>query len=322
VIIQKMKDAERDVIFDMFKDREGDIVNGIVQRFERGNIIVNLGRTDAILPTGEQIPRKSYRQGDRIRAHLLEVRKTTKEPQLVLSRTHPNFLIKLFTLEVPEIAEGTVRIMGAVREPGVRAKIAVASTDSDVDPVGACVGMKGSRVQNVVQELQGEKIDIVPWSPDPAKFASNALVPAQVSMVRVDESRRALMVIVPDDQLSLAIGRQGQNVRLASKLVGWKIDVKSETTYAKLMQEGYQTLIEIPGLDEKLADLLYQEGFTSAEELAEATVEDLAPLSGIDEERATELIGLAQSYLQEKKGSDRKDDATPENLPHMQEEKG
>jgi N utilization substance protein A len=322
VIIQKMKDAERDVIFDMFKDREGDIVNGIVQRFERGNIIVNLGRTDAILPTGEQIPRKSYRQGDRIRAHLLEVRKTTKEPQLVLSRTHPNFLIKLFTLEVPEIAEGTVRIMGAVREPGVRAKIAVASTDSDVDPVGACVGMKGSRVQNVVQELQGEKIDIVPWSPDPAKFASNALVPAQVSKVRVDESRRALMVIVPDDQLSLAIGRQGQNVRLASKLVGWKIDVKSETTYAKLMQEGYQTLIEIPGLDEKLADLLYQEGFTSAEELAEATVEDLAPLSGIDEERATELIGLAQSYLQEKKGSDRKDDATPENLPHMQEEKG
>jgi len=215
VIIQKMKEAESDVVFDMYKDRKGDIVNGIVQRFERGNMIVNLGRTDAILPSREQTPRKSYRQGDRIRAYLLDVRQTSRDPQLVLSRTCNEFVSKLFTLEVPEIAEGIVKIMGVAREPGSRAKIAVSSSESDVDPVGACVGMKGSRVQNVVQELQGEKIDIVPWSPDPARYVSNALSPAQVSLVVVDEENKTLLVVVPDDQLSLAIGRQGQNVRLA-----------------------------------------------------------------------------------------------------------
>jgi len=299
VIIQKMKDAERDVIHDMFKDRKGEIVNGIVQRFERGNIIVNLGRTDAILPVNEQIPRKSFRQGDRIRAYLLDVRKTTKDPQLVLSRTHTQFLNKLFTLEVPEIAEGIVQIMGTAREPGLRAKIAVASRDSDVDPVGACVGMKGSRVQNVVQELQGERIDIVPWSPDPAKYVSNALAPAQVTLVSVDEANKSLLVVVPDDQLSLAIGRQGQNVRLASRLLEWKIDVKSETNYSKLMQDDYQSLVSLPGMDEKTAEILYKGGLTSLHDLAEASIDDLSRLPEIDPEWALHLIHLAQKHQQE-----------------------
>ncbi len=295
VIIQKMKDAESDVIYDMYKDRKGEVVNGIVQRFERGNIIVNLGRTDAILPAREQMPRKSYRQGDRIRAYLMDVRQTTREPQLILSRTHNEFLMKLFTLEVPEIAEGIVKIMGVAREPGSRAKIAVASSESDVDPVGACVGMKGSRVQNVVQELQGEKIDIVPWSPDPARYVSNALAPAQVSLVIVDEEKKTLLVVVPDDQLSLAIGRQGQNVRLASALLGWKIDVKSEQKYAKLMEEGYKSLMAIEGMTEKLADVLYDSGIASAQELAAASREDLLGLNGFNEELADTLIAAAQN---------------------------
>ena len=225
VIIHRMRDAERDVIYEMYRDRQGTIVNGIVQRFERGDMVINLGRTDAILPRDEQIPKRSYKQGDRIRAYLQEVRRDGRDSkfrdaQLILSRTCNEFLIKLFEMEVPEIAEGIVKIMGASREPGFRAKIAVSSIESDVDPVGACVGMKGSRVQNVVQELQGERIDIVPWSPDPAKYAYNALAPAEVSMVIVDDDRKSLMVVVPDDQLSLAIGRQGQNVRLAARLLG------------------------------------------------------------------------------------------------------
>jgi N utilization substance protein A len=268
VIIQKMKDAERDVVFEMFKDRKGDVVNGIVQRFERGNIIVNLGRTDAILPRSEQMPRRSYHQGDRIRALLMDVRLESRDSQLVLSRTDKQFVAKLFAIEVPEIAEGIVSILAVAREPGVRAKIAVSSSESDVDPVGACVGMKGSRVQNVVQELQGERIDIVPWSPDPAKFVSNALAPAEVSMVIVDEERKTLQVVVADDQLSLAIGRGGQNVRLASELMGWRIDVKSEQKYQKLMEEGFQSLLAVKGVNQRLADILYDQDITSAEELA------------------------------------------------------
>jgi len=296
VIIQKMKDAERNVIYEMYKDKKGDIVNGIVQRFERGNIIVNLGRTDAILPHNEQMPRRSYRQGDRLRALLLDVRDTsTRDPQLVLSRTNEMFLTKLFTMEVPEIAEGIVRIMGVVREPGSRAKIAVSSSASDVDPVGACVGMKGSRVQNVVQELQGEKIDIVPWSPDPARFVSNALSPAQISMVVVDEEKKTLLVVAPEDQLSLAIGRGGQNVRLASALLGWRIDVKGEQKYAKLIEDGYKSLLVVEGVQEPLADLLYDEGFTSAKELANAEVEQLTKFEDIDEELAKKLIEAARA---------------------------
>ncbi|MDZ7640496.1 MAG: transcription termination factor NusA [Desulfurivibrio sp.] len=289
VIIQKMKEAESDVVFDMFKDRKGEIVNGIVQRFERGNMIVNLGRTDAILPAREQMPRKSYRQGDRIRAYLLDVRQSSKDPQLILSRTCNEFLTKLFALEVPEIAEGIVNILGVAREPGSRAKIAVSSTETDVDPVGACVGMKGSRVQNVVQELQGEKIDIVPWSPDPARFVSNALAPAQVSLVVVDEENKTLLVVVPDDQLSLAIGRQGQNVRLASALLNWRIDVKSESRYARFIEDGFQSLLELAGMTEKRAELLAENGYGSVTELAAASAEDLRQLAGFDlDDEATE----------------------------------
>ena len=298
VIIQKMKDAELDVIYDMYKDRKGDIVNGIVQRFERGNMIINLGRTDAILPHSEQIPKRSFRQGDRIRALLLDVRQSSREQQLVLSRTSNNFLAKLFEMEVPEIAEGIVKILGVSREPGFRAKLAVSSSESDVDPVGACVGMKGSRVQNVVQELQGERIDIVPWSPDPAKFVSNAMAPAEVSMVIVDEDKRSLMVVVPDDQLSLAIGRQGQNVRLASKLLDWKIDVKSEARYAKLEEDGYKSLLNIEGVNEALADILYDSGFSSASELKDVSAAELEELKSIELEQAEELVTAVANYLE------------------------
>ncbi|MDX1776648.1 MAG: transcription termination factor NusA [Desulfobulbales bacterium] len=298
VIIQKMKDAELDVIYDMYKDRKNDIVNGIVQRFERGNMIINLGRTDAILPHSEQIPKRSFRQGDRIRALLLDVRQNAREQQLVLSRTSNDFLAKLFEMEVPEIAEDIVKIMGVSREPGFRAKIAVSSSESDVDPVGACVGMKGSRVQNVVQELQGERIDIVPWSPDPAKYVSSAMAPAEVSMVLVDEDKKSLLVVVPDDQLSLAIGRQGQNVRLASKLLGWNIDVKSESRYAKLEEEGYKSLLNIADVDESLADILYDAGFRAATDLKGVSASELESLKGMDPERAAELVDAIAEYLE------------------------
>ncbi|WP_163338364.1 transcription termination factor NusA [Desulfopila sp. IMCC35008] len=298
VIIHKMKDAEREVIYEMFKDRMGEVVSGIVQRFERGNMIVNLGRTDAILPKDQQIPKRSFKQGDRIRAYLVEVRQTARDSQLVLSRTCDDFLAKLFHMEVPEIAEGIVRVMGVSREPGFRAKIAVSSSESDVDPVGACVGMKGSRVQNVVQELQGERIDIVTWSPDPAKYVYNALAPAHVSMVRVDEDNQSMLVVVPNDQLSLAIGRQGQNVRLASRLLGWRIDVKSEQRWANLQDPGYQSLLDLGGIDESLADQLLGKNIYSVMELAEATVEDLLAIRSLNEATAAEHIANAKAAVE------------------------
>ncbi|MBW1636723.1 MAG: transcription termination/antitermination protein NusA [Deltaproteobacteria bacterium] len=294
VIIHKMKDAEREVIYDMFKDRVGEVVSGIVQRFERGNMIVNLGRTDAILPKDQQIPKRSFKQGDRIRGYLKEVRQTARDSQLILSRTCDEFLEKLFNMEVPEMSEGIVRVMGVSREPGFRAKIAVSSSESDVDPVGACVGMKGSRVQNVVQELQGERIDIVTWSPDPAKYVYNALAPAHVSMVRVDEDAKSLLVVVPNDQLSLAIGRQGQNVRLASRLLGWRIDVKSEQRYANLENGGYQSILALNRVDEALADQLFSKGISSTLVLAEKSVDDLIIIRAIDEEFAQVLIDEAK----------------------------
>lgn len=293
VIIQKMRDAERDVIYDMYRNREGEIINGIVQRFERGNMVVNLGRTDALLPKSEMMPRRSYRQGDRLRALLLEVRESARDHQLILSRTSDQFLVNLFAMEVPEIHEGIVKIVNAVREPGLRAKIGVVSSETDVDPVGACVGMKGSRVQNVVQELQGEKIDIVPWSPDPARYVSNALSPAQVSMVSVDEDKNALLVIVPDDQLSLAIGRGGQNVRLASMLLGWKIDVKSESRYAKMDEVGFKTLMLVPSINDKFAEILYDNGIGHVEELLKAEPETVAELLKWDVEAAAAMIKAA-----------------------------
>ncbi|MGM0680883.1 MAG: transcription termination factor NusA [Thermodesulfobacteriota bacterium] len=297
VIIQKMKDAEKGVIYDIYKERKGEIVNGIVQRFERGDMIINLGRTDAVLPRKEQIPKRSYRQGDRIRAYLKEVRDDVSDRQLILSRTCNDFLIKLFVLEVPEIAEGIVKIINASRDPGSRAKIAVTSTESDVDPVGACVGMKGSRVQNVVQELQGEKIDIVHWSPDSAKYVSNALAPVQISLVVVDEDKHTMLVIVPDDQLSLAIGRQGQNVRLASQLIGWKIDVKTEHKYAKMREEGFQSLLTLNSVNDKMVEMLYDGGITSLTELAEASANDVAELIGVDRDTAGLFIDEAARKL-------------------------
>lgn len=298
VLIHRMKDAEQSVIYEDYKNRKGEVVHGIVQRFEKGNIIVNLGRTDAILPVEEQISRENYRRGDRIRALIVDVRKhSTKEPQIVLSRTHPSFLAKLFELEVPEISNSIVQIMGTAREPGNRSKIAVVSSNSDVDPVGACVGMKGSRVQNVVQELRGERIDIIPWNADIAKYVCNALAPAEITRVILDESNKSMEVVVPDDQLSLAIGKQGQNVRLASRLVGWKIDVKSESRYAKMMHEGYVSLTKIEGMEEKLADILFEKGFASADELADATVEELLQIEGMTEQRAQEIIQSAQEFV-------------------------
>jgi len=323
VIIQKMKDAEREVVYEMFKDRKGEIVNGIVQRFERGNIIINLGRTDAILPRNEQMPRRSYRQGDRIRAMLLDVRQTARDSQLILSRINKDFLVKLFTLEVPEMSEGIVSILAVARDAGNRSKIAVVSSESDVDPVGACVGMKGSRVQNVVQELQGERIDIVPWSPDPAKYVSNALAPAEVSMVVVDEERKTLQVVVANDQLSLAIGRGGQNVRLASELLGWRIDVKSEEKYAKIMEDGFQSLISLPGINDKTADILYDNGIGSATELAEAVPAEIVEMfTALDVETAVNMVEAARAAILKKAEAEKEVEAETEAVKPSEESDG
>ena len=298
VIIQKMKDAEKDAVYASFIDRKGEIINGIVQRVDRGEIIVNLGHTEGVVPAKEQVPRETYRRGDRIRAYIYDVLHETRGPQIILSRTHPNFLVNLFRTEVPEISEGIVTILGAAREPGIRAKIAVASNNSDIDPVGACVGMKGSRVQNVVQELRGEKIDIIPWHVDPAKFVCNALAPAEISRVIIDESNRAMEVVVPDEYLSIAIGKKGQNVRLASKLAGYHLDVQSETRYSKAMQSGYDSLVALPGVGISLADALYEKGFYSAEEVSHASIEDLIQIRGIGEGKAKKLIEAANLAVQ------------------------
>lgn len=296
VIIQKMKDAEKDAVYANFVDRKGEIINGIVQRVDRGDIIVNLGYTEGVLPHREQVPRESYRRGDRVRAYILDVLHESRGPQIILSRTHTEFLMLLFKMEVPEISEGIVTIMTAAREAGVRAKIAVSSNNSDIDPVGACVGMKGSRVQNVVQELRGEKIDIIPWHVDPAKFVCNALAPAEISRVIIDEANRSMEVIVPDEFLSIAIGKKGQNVRLASKLTGWHLDVQSESRYNEMMRSGYESLIALPDVSVSLADALFEKGFFSAEEVSMASADDLMQIRDMDEERAAQLIenaGLA-----------------------------
>ncbi|MBW2592630.1 MAG: transcription termination factor NusA [Deltaproteobacteria bacterium] len=298
VIIQKMKDAERDAVYSSFIERKGEIINGIVQRIDRGDLIVNLGHTEGILRSREQVPRETYRRGDRIRAYIMDVLHETRGPQVILSRTHPNFLIDLFKTEVPEISEGIVEIKGAAREPGSRAKFAVASNDSDIDPVGACVGMKGSRVQSVVQELRGEKIDIIPWHIDSAKFVCNALAPAEISRVIIDEDNRSMEVIVPDDFLSVAIGKRGQNVRLASKLTGWHLDVKSETRYSEAMQKGYDSLLSLPGIGISMADALYEKGIFSTEELRQVSIEELTQIRGISEQKAARLIEYSTASLE------------------------
>ena len=298
VIMQRLREAERDAVYEDFRDRKGEIINGIVQRFDKGAIIANLGKAEAELPLKEQIPKESYTQGDRVRAYIYDVRQFSRGPQVILSRTHPNFLSALFESEVPEISEGIVTIMQVAREPGGRAKIAVASKARDVDPVGACVGMKGSRVQAVVQELRGEKIDIVPWDPDPAKFVCNALAPAEILRVIVDEENRAMEVVVPDDQLSLAIGKKGQNVRLASRVANWKLDVNGESEYNKELKEGYKSLHMLPGVGDKLATALYEMGYRSAEDISKAEPADLAIIKGISNKKARDLIQGALDYVQ------------------------
>jgi transcription termination/antitermination protein NusA len=316
VIIQRMKDVERDIVFDDFKDRKGEVINGIIQRFDKGGAIINLGRTEAVLPISEQVPTETYKQGDRIRAYVLEVKKISKGPQIILSRTHPQFLAALFEMEVPEISQKIVRIVNVVREPGSRSKIAVTSEDKDVDPVGACVGMKGNRVQYVVQELKGEKIDIIAWNPDPAKYICNALAPAEIIRVIIDEVNRSMEVVVPDEQLSLAIGKRGQNVRLASRLTGWKIDVKSESKYTKSMRDGYQSLLQITGVGEATADSLYKGGYESAHQVAESNIDELVQVSGITPKKAEKILEAANEFI---KISQPK--ASLENAQEVKEEK-
>jgi len=301
VIVQKVREAERDRQYQEYKDRIGDIVNGMVKRVEYGNVVVDLGRGEAIVRRDEMLPRETMRPGDRIRAVIFDVRREPRGPQMFLSRTHPQFIAKLFTQEVPEIYDGIVEVKAVARDPGSRAKIAVISRDSSVDPVGACVGMRGSRVQAVVNELQGEKIDIIPWSHDIATFVVNALAPAEVAKVVLDEERERIEVVVPDAQLSLAIGRRGQNVRLASQLTGWDIDILTEQEESERRQAEFQkrtqTFIDALDVDEVIGQLLASEGFTSVEELAITDERDVAGIEGFDKDTARELQNRAREYL-------------------------
>ena len=306
VIVQKVREAERDRQFQEFKDRIGDIVNGTVKRVEYGSVIVDLGRGEAIIRRDEMLPREVFRNGDRVRSYIFDVRRETRGPQIFLSRTHPQFMAKLFAQEVPEIYDGIVEIKAVARDPGSRAKIGVISRDSSVDPVGACVGMRGSRVQAVVNELQGEKIDIIPWSQDIATFVVNALAPAEVAKVVLDEDRERIEVVVPDAQLSLAIGRRGQNVRLASQLTGWDIDILTEQEESERRQAEFQNrtkvFMEALDVDEVVGQLLASEGFGSIEELAVVDEKELASIEGFDEDTAHELQTRAKEYLEKIEG--------------------
>lgn len=289
VIIQKIQDAERDIYYKEYIERKGEVITGIVRRFEKRDIIVDLGKTEAILFENDQIPRERYRVGDRVQALIKDVLRNVRGPQIILSRTDKKFLIKLFEMEVPEINEGIVKIRNAAREPGERAKIAVLSEDSQVDPVGACVGMKGSRVQNIVHELKGERIDIVPWNPDPAKFVCSAVAPAEVSKVIIDEQSKLMELIVPDDHLSLAIGKKGQNVKLAAQLTMWKIDISSESE-ANAQSKKTKTILEqIEGVDESLANLIIKQGFSSLTAVLKADDKNLSDLFGISKESVQKL---------------------------------
>jgi len=299
VIYQRVREAERENIFNEYKDRKGELITGIVRRFERGNIIVDLGRAEAILPVREQVPRESYRAGDRIVAYVLDIDKAARGPQIILSRTHKGLLEKLFEMEVPEIYEKIVRIESSAREPGARAKIAVSSRDRDVDPVGACVGMKGSRVQSVVQELRGEKIDIVPYDNDPARFVCNAIAPAEVSRVIIDAEGHRMELIVPDDKLSLAIGKKGQNVRLASQLTGWKIDIHSESKIRELEAQAKRAMAALSGVGDDQAETLFKLGWRSVPDLAEAVPEELAAVPGLGGlEAARKIAESARKWIE------------------------
>ncbi len=301
VIVQKVRDAERERQYDEYKDRIGEIVHGIVKRVEFGSVVVDFGRAEGVVRRDEMIPRESFRNGDRIRAYIYDVRRETRGPQIFLSRTHPQFMVRLFAQEVPEIYDGIIEIRAVARDPGSRAKIAVISKDSSIDPVGACVGMRGVRVQAVVQELQGERIDIIPWNPDPATFIVNALAPAEVTKVVLDEDTHRVEVVVPDDQLSLAIGRRGQNVRLASQLTGWQIDILTEAEESERRQKEFaertQLFMESLDVDETVAQLLASEGFSSIEDVAFVPLQELAEIEGFDEETAQELQARAVGFI-------------------------
>jgi transcription termination/antitermination protein NusA len=302
VIVQKVREAERDRQFEEFKDRVGEIVNGTVKRVEYGNVIVDLGRGEGIIRRDEMIPRENVRYGDRIRAYVYDVRREQRGPQIFLSRTHPQFMVKLFTMEVPEIYDGIIQIKSVARDPGSRAKIAVISNDSSIDPVGACVGMRGSRVQAVVGELQGEKIDIIPWSPEPASFIVNALQPAEVAKVVLDEDAERIEVVVPDEQLSLAIGRRGQNVRLASQLTGWDIDIMTEQEESERRQKEFNErtalFMDALDVDEMVGQVLASEGFAAIEELAYVELDEIASIDGFDEDTAQEIQTRAREFLE------------------------
>lgn len=302
VILQKVREAERDRQYEEFKDRKGTIINGQVKREEYGNLIVDIGRGEAILRRNEKIGRESYRPNDRIRCYIKDVRREARGPQVFLSRTDPQFMAELFKMEVPEIYDGIIEIKAVARDPGSRAKIAVISNDSSIDPVGACVGMRGSRVQAVVGELQGEKIDIIPWNPDPATFLVNALQPAEVTKVVIDEEIGKIEVVVPDEQLSLAIGRRGQNVRLASQLTGLDIDIVTESDESARRQAEFATrtklFMDTLDIDEMMSQLLVSEGFTNLEEVAYVELDELLSIDGFDDATAGELQARARDYLE------------------------
>jgi N utilization substance protein A len=309
VILQRVREAERENVFNQYRDKKGELISGIVRRFERGNIIVDLGGAEAVLPVREQVPRESYRAGDRIVAFLLDIDKAARGPQIIVSRAHKGLLEKLFEMEVPEIYDKIVRIEASAREPGARSKIAVSSRDRDVDPVGACVGMKGSRVQAVVQELRGEKIDIVPYDPDPVKFVCNAIAPAEVSRVLMDVGTHTMQLIVHDDKLSLAIGKKGQNVRLASQLSGWRIDIHSEGKVREMETRARASLAAIEGVGPELVDALFKQGFRSATELARASADELAGLPAVGGAEAAarllEAAGRAAAAEEQKRAEER-----------------
>lgn len=302
VIFQKVRDAEREIIFNEYIHRKGEIITGIARRVERGNLVIDLGKTDALLPRTDIIPGEIFKPGDRVQAYLGDVAMSTRGPQLYLSRTSPKYLMKLFEVEVPEIREGIVEIKNCAREPGHRSKIAVISKDRDVDPVGACVGMKGMRVQNVIQELKGEKIDIIPWSDNPVMFVRSALAPAEISSIRVDERAKTMEIMVEDDQLSLAIGRKGQNVRLAAQLTGWRLDIISKSKLQKRMTDAVFNLQNIEGINETLAQAIYQAGYLNVRQVAEANLENLQKIPGFDSTETAQKLKTGAAAVVEKAG--------------------
>ncbi len=313
IIIQKVRNAESDVIYNEYKDRKGDIVTGVIQRIEKNHYIVNLGRTEAVMPVKEAVPGETFRQRERVKGYILDVEKSQKGCSILMSRTHPGFLMKLFELEVPEIQEGIIKIISAAREPGERAKISVYSEDGDIDPIGACVGVKGSRVQSIVQELKGEKIDIIPFSRDIAKFVCNTLAPAKVSKVYINEEDHSMEVIVNDDQLSLAIGKKGQNVRLASKLTGWKIDISSESEVEKTSKKIIDDLVEKLKISEILARVLHDEYLRDPKDIAKLTPEEMNKITSISVEDCKRIIEEAKSIVS-------KPEVTPEPAIEVKEE--